>query len=347
MNDGSVAAVEFHLDAGAFDRLDVPCPAVLDSGLLVGAGELDAIAGGERRAAMGGIKQAVLAELAAFTAHGAQGRIQPVHLVIGVGEDKARFRRICGTVLGPLLDQRSARLTLRAGPMDGAFLVVDAERVVKVAFGHHLRRAPLVDFVLALDFAQFGRAMAVLERAEHAAAIDARQLPVVADKDELGAGFVRMRRHHGHELGIEHGGFVHHDDGAPVPAGAPIVEPEELAMHGCGVAEAVATHVLCHRVCRGEPDHAIAGFFVGLADRGHGEAFAGAGLAVDDRQALFAGGVAEGAGLFARDPCELLAGEHAGPLAVADLVPALARQSLRPRATHAARLAARCAWCSG
>ena len=50
-----------------------------------------------------------------------------------------------------------------------------------------------------------------------------------------------------------------------------------------------------------EPDHAIAGLLVGLADGRHGEAFAGAGLAVDDRQALFAGGVAKGAGLLARN----------------------------------------------
>ena len=49
---------------------------------------------------------------------------------------------------------------------------VDAERVVKIALGHHLGCAAVVELVLALDFRQFGRAVAVFEHAEHAAAVD-------------------------------------------------------------------------------------------------------------------------------------------------------------------------------
>ena len=96
-----------------------------------------------------------------------------------------------------------------------------------------------------------------------------------------------------------------------VPARAAVVEREQLAMDGRGVAEAVRPHVLRDGVGRAKADHAIAGRLVGLADRGHGEAFAGAGLAVDDRQAFRAGRMAERAGLLARDAVELFAVEHA------------------------------------
>ena len=97
-----------------------------------------------------------------------------VNVVVGVGEHKAGFVGLGGAVLRPLLDQLGAGLALRARPVDRALVLVDAERVVKIALGHHLGRAPLVDLVLALHFRELGRAVAVFQRAEHAAAVDAR-----------------------------------------------------------------------------------------------------------------------------------------------------------------------------
>ena len=172
----------------------------------------------------------ILAQLAAFLAHGAQGGVELVHLVIGVGEHEAGFVRRGGAVLRPLRDQRGAGLALRARPVDRALLLVDVERVVKIALGHHLGRAALVDLVLPLHLGQLGRAVAVFQRAEHAAALDAAELPVVADQNELRAGVVRVRGHHRHQLGVEHRGLVHDDDGAPVPARAAVVEREQLAV---------------------------------------------------------------------------------------------------------------------
>ena len=124
-------------------------------GLLVGAGELDAVAGGERGPAVRRVEHVILAELAAFLAHVAQGGIELVHIVIGVGEHEAGFVGRGGAVLRPLLDQRGAGLALRARPVDRALLLVDAERVVKIALGHHLGGAPLVDLVLPLHFGEF------------------------------------------------------------------------------------------------------------------------------------------------------------------------------------------------
>ena len=64
------------------------------------------------------------------------------------------------------------------------------------------------------------------------------------------------------------------------------------------MGEAVGAHILRDGIGRRQADHAIAGAFVGFADRGDRVALAGAGLAVDERQALGAGRVAEGARLL-------------------------------------------------
>ena len=73
---------------------------------------------------------------------------------------------------------------------------------------------------------------------------------------------------------------------------------------------------------------------IGLADRAHGVALAGAGLPVDEREALGAGRVAEGQGLFARDAVEFLAGfKTARAHPVADVMRRVAAQGRRRRAS--------------
>ena len=166
--------VEPHGDMRAVDRLDGAGGAVVDAGLLVGRGELDAVARRKFMAAVRGLEGVAGAELSPALSHGAQRRIEGRNIVVGVGEHEPRFVALRGAVLGPLLDQRGPGLALRAGPVDRALLLVDAERVVKIALGHHLGGAPVVELVLPFDLAERRGAMAVLERAEHAAAVDAR-----------------------------------------------------------------------------------------------------------------------------------------------------------------------------
>ena len=163
-------------------------------------------------------------------------------------------------------DKRGARLVLGARPLDRALRVVDAERVVKIALGHQLGGAAVVVLALPAHLRQFRRAVAVFQDAEHAAAIDARKLPVVADQNQLGARLLRMAGELRHELGVDHRGFVDDDDGARVPRGAAIFEGEELAVDGRGAAEAVAAHVLGDGVGRGEADDPVTLGLVGVAD---------------------------------------------------------------------------------
>src|ERR1700719_4178878 len=75
-------------------------------------------------------------------------------------------------------------------------------------------------------------------------------------------------------------------------------------MDGRRAREAVAPHVLRDGVGGCEADDPVALRLVGFADRGHREALAGAGLAVDDRDALGAGGLTESARLLARNSVE-------------------------------------------
>ena len=116
----------------------------------------------------------ILAELAPPLPHGAQCGVELLHVVVGVGEHETGLVGARGAVLRPLVDQLRPRLALGARPMDRALCFIDAERVMEIPLGHHLGRAPLVDLVLALHFRQRYRAIAILERAEHAAAVDAR-----------------------------------------------------------------------------------------------------------------------------------------------------------------------------
>ena len=123
---------------------------------------------------MRGVDLVILAQLAALPAHVAQGGVELAYVVIGVGEDKPGLVGLRGAVLRPLLNQLGAGLALGARPVDGTLLLVDAERIVEIAFGHHLGRAPVVYLVLPLYFGQRRSAVAVFQRAEHAAPVDAR-----------------------------------------------------------------------------------------------------------------------------------------------------------------------------
>ena len=72
------------------------------------------------------------------------------------------------------VEQVGARLRMRSGPVDGAFGLVDAERLVELPFREILAGAAVVDGGLAVDLGQGRGAIAVFQDAEHAAALDAR-----------------------------------------------------------------------------------------------------------------------------------------------------------------------------
>ena len=76
--------------------------------------------------------------------------------------------------------------------MDRAFVLIDRQGIREISLGHHRGRAAFLVLVLAGHLGERGGAVAVLQRAKHPAAIDARKLPVVADQDQLGAGGARV-----------------------------------------------------------------------------------------------------------------------------------------------------------
>ena len=83
------------------------------------------------------------------------------------------------------------------------------------------------------------------------------KLPVVADQDQLRAGCVGMRREHRHDLGVDHGGFVDHDDGAPVPCVRSLLRANSSLWIVAASAKAVALHVLGDGVGRREADDPV------------------------------------------------------------------------------------------
>ena len=328
--DGAMrAAIERDGDLAAVDRLHGAGLAVVDCLRLVGAGELNPVTGREVGAAIPGFEAVIFPfQLAALLSNGADRAVELINVGVGVGEHETGFRGVGGAVNGPLRDQRGARFGLGARPLDRSLGLIDAERVIEIPFGHHLGRAPVIMLVLTAHDRQLGRAVAVLEHAEHAPALDARKLPVVADQNQLRAGGAGVGAQYRHVARVDHGGLVHHDDGAPVPSGEVVVQAQQLAVHRAGAGEAVARHVPGDGVGRGEADHLVALQLIGLADRRHREALAGAGLSVDQGKPRPCGGVAAGTGLLARDPVEFLVRQHRGQNPVADLMPAVARQAV-------------------
>ena len=231
----------------------------------------------------------IATELASLPTHGPQIRVELRHVPIGIGEHKTGFVGGRGAVPCPLLDKCTAGLVLGSRPVDGTFRLIDAKGVSEIAFGHHRGRPPLLVLMLAGHLRQRRSAIAVLQRTEHAAAIDTGELPVVTDQDELRVVGACMRGDLGHQPGVDHSGFVHHDDSSRVPLPAPIVQGEELTMNRGGLPEAIAFHVLGDGIGRRQTYDRILVGFIGLADRAHGEALPGSGLAVDQSQTFRTG----------------------------------------------------------
>jgi hypothetical protein len=141
--------------------------------------------------------------------------------------------------------------------------------------------------------------MLVFQNAEHAAAIDARKLAIVADHNQLRARRVGVAGELGHKLGVDHRGFVEDDGGFVVPARAAIIEFKKLAVDRGGAREAAAAHVLGNGIGGGEADNLIACDGVGLANGVDRVALAGSGLSVDERKPPCPGHMAHGLGLLA------------------------------------------------
>ena len=86
------------------------------------------------------------------------------------------------------------------------------------------------------------------------------------------------------------------------------------------MGETVIRHGLRDLVGRGQADDAMPGSFVGFADRRHREALAGAGLAVDQRQAFGAGRMQERPDLLGGDACGICSGISIEAQQLVDLV---------------------------
>ena len=70
-----------------------------------------------------------------------------------------------------------------------------------------------------------------------------------------------------------------------IPGGAAVLQREQRRVHRARLGEAVLGEVLCHGVGRRQADHPPAVVRVRVADRRERVALAGAGAALDERQA--------------------------------------------------------------
>ena len=129
------------------------------------------------------------------------------------------------------------------------------------------------------------------------AALDAGELAVVAGEDDFRPGLARGGQQLARHPRVEHRRLVHHDDGALVPLGAPVLDGEQRGMDGARLAEPVLRQVLRHGVRRGQAHHMLAVALVGVADRRQRVALAGARPALDQLEVPGAGRVLERLGL--------------------------------------------------
>ena len=133
--------------------------------------------------------------------------------------------------------------------------------------------------------------MALPQRLEHAAALDAGKLLVVAGENEFRAGLLRGGRDAGELLRRNHRRLVHDQNRVAVPARPAFLERVHFAGDGVGLLEAVATHLLDDVIRPSQADDVLA---FGLVDGAHGfqrVALAGSGLAPKHGKALRAGQV--------------------------------------------------------
>ena len=119
---------------------------------------------------------------------------------------------------------------------------------------------------------------------EQAAALDRGELPVVAGEDQFGSRLACRGQQFAGDAGIEHRRLVDDDDGAPAPLGAAVLQRKQRGVHGAGLLEPRGLQVLRHGIGRRQPDDAMPGRFVGLADHAQRMALAGAGPPFDQFQ---------------------------------------------------------------
>ena len=87
---------------------------------------------------------------------------------------------------------KASRARPGSAPVNGALFLEDAERRLEIPGMHPVEGALLVGVGDAPDLVQFGRAVFLPQGAEHAAALDAGELPVVAHQNQLGSGLARL-----------------------------------------------------------------------------------------------------------------------------------------------------------
>ena len=105
--------------------------------------------------------------------------------------------------------------------MDAARLVEGLQRALKLATVHLVESGFLLGGADALHVLQDRRAVRLPQRLEHAAALDARKLRVVARKNEFCASGARGRGDLRKVFGRHHGRLVHNQDGVFIPSAAP------------------------------------------------------------------------------------------------------------------------------
>ena len=135
--------------------------------------------------------------------------------------------------------------------------------------------------------------MPLLQLRKQPAALDRRQLTIIARENELGPAAPRLDQKLACYARVEHRRLVDDDDRALVPNRAAVLEAEQFGMHGRSAGKAVRLQIFRDAVCRREAHDAAPLLLVRVADGGERKALAGAGAALDDLQPARARGVVE------------------------------------------------------
>ena len=260
--------------------------------------ELNAVAGRKLLRAGGRRKRVIGPELAAPLVNDAGILVERVNLGIGEGEHEAalvgRFREVGGVGLRHI----AQGVVLLRRPVNPARLVEGFERLRKLALVHLAEGRFLLGLLDALHVAKDRRAVRLPQRLEHAAALDAGKLRVVAGENKFRAGIAggggKLRK----IVGRNHRRLVDDEDGVVVPLAAPVFEGHEFGGNRVGAREAVAAHLLHDIVCPRKPDDFAALGLIGRAHGVQGIALAGSRLAPQHRKTFRAGEVGQGLGLF-------------------------------------------------
>jgi len=179
------AIVELHRHAVGRNALDLSQRAVLHAKAALVFQEHDAVAAGEVAWPPLGRHAHVRPQLAGVAQTFARGLVQIAHLSIGVGEDDPRLVRIGKPLRVPAAHQLAPRSFARVGRVDHAVLLIGMDRLAGAARRQRLRGVALPVLMLPANVADFGRAVALGQRAERRAGLDRLQLLGVADKNDL------------------------------------------------------------------------------------------------------------------------------------------------------------------